>query len=327
MRGAAVACGLVLAAAAPCAGQTHLVIVSGLGGDPQYTEAFYQWGAALADAASKLGVPDTNIFFLAENPERDRRIAGAPTREEVARVLSRLEGKVQGQRSALWIVLIGHGSDRGEPRLSLPGPDLSARELGQMLERFSGARVAVINTASASGGFLPVLSRPGRVVVTATRSGFEQNQTLFPKFFSEAFSGTGADLDKDGRISLLEAFVYARESVRRYYEADQRLLTEHAMLDDDGDGAGTDQPSESEGDGVLAARMFLDAGVLPEAMVADAELAALLARKDSLEARIAELRSVRGAMAQGEYEKRLEELLVELALVDRAIRERGGRDR
>jgi hypothetical protein len=300
-----------------------LLIVSGLGGDAHYSRVFYEWGASLADAASKLGVPGTNIFFLSENPAGDRRVAGAPTRDEIRRILSALGGRA-GRGSALWVVLIGHGSDRGEPRLSLPGPDLSARELDSMLGAFSEWKVAVINTTSASGGFLPVLSRAGRVVITATRSGFEQNQTIFPKFFVEAFAGSGADLNKDGKVSLLEAFVYARNGVRRYYEADQRLLTEHAMLDDSGDGTGTYEPSEFEGDGALAARMFLDAGVAPAA-VADAELGALLSRKDSLEARIAELRSLRGAMAEEEYERQLEELLVELALVDRAIRERGGR--
>jgi hypothetical protein len=148
---------------------------------------------------------------------------------------------------------------------------------------------------------------------------------VFAEFFAEAFWGSGADLNKDGRVSLLEAFVHTRESVRRYYEADQRLLTEHALLDDDGDGRGSDQPSEVGGDGVLASRMFLDAGVGAWVAVADSQLAALLARRDSLEERMSELRSLRGAMPEGEYERRLEQLLVELALTDRAIRERGGK--
>ncbi len=325
MRRSAIVCTLLWAVAPPCGGQTYLLIVSGLGGDAHYAEVFYQWGSSLADAASKLGVPDSNIFFLAENPGRDPRISGVPTKEEIARILSALARKTP-QGSGLWVVLIGHGSDREEPRLSLPGPDLSARELGEMLESFANASVAVVNTASASGGFLPVLSRPGRVVVTATRSGFEQNQTVFPRFFAEAFSGAGADLNKDGRVSLLEAFVYARESVRRHYEADQRLLTEHAMLDDNGDKSGSDRPSEEGGDGAFAARTFLEAPVAA-AVVADAEFFALLAKKDSLEKRIAELRSVRGAIPEEEYEKRLEELLVQLAMVDRAIREREGRPR
>lgn len=301
-----------------------MVIVSGLGGGAQYTETFYRWGSSLVDAASEAGIPDSNIFFLAENPDRDRRILGESTKESVAQTLLQLARKA-GRGSTLWVVLIGHGSDRGEPRLSLPGPDLSARELNHMLEAFAHSRVAVINTASASGGFVPVLSRPGRIVVTATRSGFERNRTVFPQFFTEAFSRSGADLDKDGKVSLLEAFLYARESVRRYYEADQRLLTEHAVLDDNGDGRGSDQPSENGEDGAFAAQMFLEAEVA--AVLADAALAALVAKRDSLEVLIARLRSLRGTISDEEYEKRLEELVVELARIDRAIREREGRPR
>lgn len=317
------AVGLSLALAAPCSAQSYLVVVCGLGGEEQYREAFYQWGVSLVEAAARLGIPPSDIFFLAETPERDRRIVGPPTKAQVEQILRRLSQQRDSALS-LWVVLIGHGSDRGEPRFSLPGPDLSAVDLKRMLEPWEQSRVAVINAASASGGFLPVLSRPGWVVVTATRSGFEQNQTVFPQFFVEAFARQVADLDKDGRVSLLEAFVHARESVRRHYQNEGRLLTEHAMLDDNGDGEGSDLPAESSKDGALAARTFLAPAVEPVA-VADSELALLLKKRDSLDWEIARLKSFRGSLSQEEYERQLEALLVELALVDRAIGIRGGR--
>lgn len=317
------AVGLSLALAAPCSGQSYLVVVCGLGGEAHYREAFYEWGVSLIEAASRLGVPPSNIFFLAENPERDGRITGPPTKEQLEHILHRL-GENRHSALSLWVVLIGHGSDRGEPRFSLPGPDLSGAELRRMLEPWEKSRVAVINAASASGGFLPVLSRPGWVVVTATRSGFEQNRTVFPKFLVEAFAEQGADLDKDGRVSLLEAFVHTRESVRRHYQNEGRLLTEHALLDDNGDGEGSDVPAENGKDGALAARTFLAPTWEPVA-VADSQLAVLLKKRDSLDFEITRLKSSRESLSQEEYEQQLEALLVELALVDRAIANRGGR--
>jgi hypothetical protein len=89
----------------------------------------------------------------------------------------------------------------------------------------------LVNTASASGDFVPVLSGPNRVLVTATKTGFERNETIFGEFFVDAFASDGADTDKDNRVSVLEAFTYARREVTRRYEDSNRLLTEHALLE------------------------------------------------------------------------------------------------
>ena len=47
-----------------------------------------------------------------------------------------------------------------------------------------------------------------------------------------------ADSDKDGRISLWEAFAYASTLVKQYYEQRGQLSTERPVLDDTGDGVG-----------------------------------------------------------------------------------------
>lgn len=313
-----------LALAGPARAQTHLLVVSGLGGEPRFAKLFYQWGSTLVDAAARLGVPDSQLVFLAEDPSLDpRRIAGRSTRDEMGRVMRALATRATPD-ALIMIVMLGHGSDRGDPRLSLPGPDLSARELADMLSALPAGRVVVVNTASASGGFVSALSARGRVVVTATKSGFEQNHATFGGHFVEAFAGTEADADKDERVSLLEAFRYARQAVRGAYDSDKRLLTEHALLDDNGDGVGSEEPDATTGDGVLAAAVFLAA--VPAAAVAatDPELRGLLERKGSLERQIAELRSRRSNMSADEYDRQLEALLVELAQTDRRIHERTG---
>ena len=136
-------------------------------------------------------------------------------------------------------MLIGHGTfDGKEAKFNLRGPDLSATELAAWLKPFRRP-VIVINCASSSSPFLNQLSAPERIIVTATRSGYEDNFARFGKFMAEAIADPAADLDKDGQTSLLEAFLMASRRVKEFYEADGRLVTEHALLDDNGDGLGT----------------------------------------------------------------------------------------
>jgi hypothetical protein len=183
-------------------------------------------------------------------------------------------------------------------------------------------QVAVVNAASASGDFLPVLSGKNRVVITATKSSYERNETLFPQHFVNAYTAPGADTDKDERISLLEAFVYAKREVTRAYETDTRLPTEHAMLDDDGDRRGTAEPNPQAGDGA-AARRFIVGGTRTATAATGNAPAALVARKSQLEAQVDSLRRRKESMAADEYEQQLEKLLVDLARVSQAIREGG----
>ena len=78
-------------------------------------------------------------------------------------------------------------------------------------------------------------------------------------------------MDKDGRVSMLEAFTWTRRRVAESYERDGQLLTEHAVLDDDGDGKGTDEPGQPGGDGALARTLFLSAAAAARAAGRDAD--------------------------------------------------------
>lgn len=330
------AMGLVLLCLALCikaaSAQTYVVVVSGVGGDPHFTGRFTRWGADLADAfRQRLAASQANVVFLAERPERDASINGPATKERLEAALRDL-GQRAGADADVVLVLFGHGSDReGDPRFNLVGPDVTAADLGTWLAGIRARRIVVVNTASASGAFIPALAGPGRVVVTATRSGFERNATQFGEYLVRALTAAGgaeeaagaADTDKDGRLSVLEAFEYARRETARAYDQEKRLLTEHAQLDDDGDGKGTLEPTATGGDGALAATVFLTASqTMVAADLADPDVKRLYARRDSLERLVVELRGTRGSMQVEAYERELEELLVELAMTNRALRER-----
>jgi hypothetical protein len=189
----------------------------------------------------------------------------------------------------------------------------------------------VVNAASASGEWVKALSGRNRVVITATRSGSEANATVFPRFFVDALAGTGADTDKDGRVSLLEAYDYARREVARAYESDNRLLTEHAQLDDDGDGKGTSEAgvrvasgaNAGGSDGALARRIFLSAGAATSTVAAGD--ARLVTRRDSLQNAVEALRARKETMPAAAYDAELERLLVALATTNAQLRANGGR--
>ncbi len=314
----------------PAAAQdTRVLLVVGLGGDDAYRRTFQGWAMTLRTAAlERLGVAPGAFVYLGERPaDAPEVISAQSTKANVAAALARM-AREAGPRDRILVVLVGHGSGQGEDaQLNLPGPDLTPPELDVMLRDFPTQTVAVVNTASSSGPFASGLSGPNRIVVTATRTAQERNETQFGGFFVEALAGEGADLDKDGRVSLLEAFEYARQEVLRYYGERNLLATEHAQLEDDGDGKGTAEPGEGTPDGLVARTFFLGsvrgAAVLPDS-VADPVLRALYQERIELERRIQELRALRGRMEEARYEAELEELLVALALKSREIREKGG---
>jgi hypothetical protein len=222
------------------------------------------------------------------------------------------------------IVLIGHGSAQaGTARFNLPGPDLTAAEYQKLLEPLTARKIGFVNTASASGAFVATLTAPGRTVVTATRSGMEGNETVFARFFVDAYAVDGADTDKDNKVSLLEAYTFAARETERWYNEQNRLLTEHAQLDDDGDGKGAAKPDGRTGDGMVARTLVL--GGVPAAVAANPALKALYDERKALEEKVATLRSMKASMDAAIYERELEKLLLELAEKNQQIRQAEGK--
>jgi hypothetical protein len=324
----------LVASLPPCgvlrAQRTHLLIVSGLGGEPPYSEHFRNWGLALADVGRKrYAIPDSEIVYLAEEGAKDPRITGVSTKVNVEGALGRF-AKRAAPGDEVVIVLIGHGSgSQDDSKISLPGPDMTARDFARDLAAFSTQQVGFVDLTSASGDMLPVLSAANRVIITATKSSFERNESVFVRYFIAALTGDGADVDKDGRVSLLEAYRYAVTETKRYYDDQGRLQTEHAQLDDDGDKKGTAEPElrvASGTDGALARRMFLGGGVYASMAGAnDPRLASLYKERFALEGRIDELKKRKASMSADAYDDALENLLVELAMKAKAIRTMEGR--
>jgi len=317
-----------LALAGPATAQTTWVVnVVGLGGDPAYTETFTGWANELErHLTTQWGVSPEHVVTLGE----DTALAGVDQesrRENIEATVARLAAEA-GPADRILFVLIGHGSWRdGVAALNIPGRDIPAAEWDALLDGLGDRRVALVNVASSSGPFAEALAAPGRVIITATRSGQERNETQFGRYFAEAFGGDAADLDKDGRLSLLEAFVYARSETARYYGEEGLLATEHAQLEDDGDGEAIDIPVAESSDGpVAAAFRFGASSATAEGapLPSDSTSLRIQAEIAEIEAELATLRTRRGEMSQEAYDAELEALLVELALRNRELRGRSG---
>lgn len=287
-----------------------VLVVVGAEGTDEYGKQFRTWAGQWKQAAQRgharlntIGVDepgDTNDHDLLKQRIEDEAKAGG--------------------HEPLWLVLIGHGTFDGKTaRFNLRGPDVSSSELAAWLASMERP-LAVVNCASASGPFINDLSGANRVIITATKSGFEHNFAHFGEYLSAAIVDPKADLDKDDETSLLEAFLLAAAGVKEFYESDGRLATEHPLVDDNGDRLGTPADwfrglravkSAKDGatlDGLRASQFQLVASDSKPQLSADERR-----RRDEIEAAIARLREQKPTLTEEDYFEQLEPLLIELA--------------
>jgi hypothetical protein len=286
------------------------LIFVGAGGEPEYAQQFEKWTTELKSALSEGFGFDAQKLLVVQNAK------ATDVRNTFAQLKSQMDAN-----NVLFVFFIGHGSfDGKESKFNLVGPDIAASEYNTLLSALPTKRVIVLNMASASGEFVKSLSAKGRIVITATKSGQETNATRFPGFFIAALRAPDADTDQDGHTSVLEAFVYANRLTADFYTRAGRLATEHALLDDNGDGVGREKAEA--GEGLLARATYLDSLSIDEA-AATAATGRLLKERTRLEGEIEQLIARKRTMPEAEYESTLERLFIELAKVNRSIKQAG----
>ncbi|MES1254263.1 MAG: hypothetical protein ABUS56_01565 [Acidobacteriota bacterium] len=303
-------CGAPVRAAAQ---DSHLLVITGVSGDAAHAAQFHKWASALVTAAiEKDGVPADHITYLAEDVTVDAgRIRARSTRPNVEKAVADL-AKASRPGDPITIVLIGHGAFDGKvASFNLPGPDLTAGEWATLLGTLAGRQVAFVDTTASSGPFVAAVAAPGRTVVTATKTGGERNEPQFGAFFTEAFGEPSADADRNGHVSIFEAFTYANNKVAKVYEQAGLLRTEHATLEDGHDG-------------VQAATQFLtahpsDGGLQVD--TTDPVMRALVAEREALQRDVDALKLRKSTLDPSRYEHDMEALLTDLALKTKAIRD------
>jgi hypothetical protein len=305
---------LAIPSRASAADHYALLVVGAPGGD-RFKAEYATWERQMVTAlVDQLGFERDRLDVLSGASEDPARAA---TAAHVEAALDRLRGRLR-EDDLLLLVLMGHGTaDDGAAKFNLVGPDLTSVEWGRLLHDMPG-RLVVVDTTAASSPFLSDLAGRGRIVITATNSTAQRYDTVFPAEFLSALKDPAADLDKNGRVSVWELFTYTSRTVARHFEREGLLATEHAVLDDSGDGVGVEAGGDETGDGALARATYLERD--PIEATADAALAALLARRRTLEEEAEALRQQKATLPREQWEREFERLMIELARVSHRIR-------
>ncbi len=283
---------VALLSASAHAQSTRALIISGVSGEPRLAQQFEHDATAIRDALAKRFGAATVVLTEGSTPRSDKAT--------ITQALQSLAG-ISKPGDQVLIVLIGHGSAQGgDVRFNIPGPDITADELARALQALDKHQVAVVVATSSSGAFISPLNGAGRVIITATKSGGQNEEVVFGSHFAKALSEDVADINKDGAVSLTEAFEYSKTEVARFYKQHNRIATEQATLT----GAGAEgfvlRAPRSKSNDPLLQRLYSERAILEQRITAHK------AKKSSLRIDV--------------YEAELERMLIQLATVERQIR-------
>ncbi len=296
--------------------RASVLIAVGAGGEEKYGNAFAKWAADWERACDAGGAKHLTVGLNKIAPD------AKPAQSDRERLKAALDAEPREGANELWIVLLGHGTaDAKDAKFNLRGDDLAVSELAAWLKPFKRTTV-VVCAFSSSGAWLKPLAAPDRITVTATKNGSENNYARFGGHLAQAIGDLGADIDKDGETSLMEAWLTAARRTAEFYKDEGRLATEHSLLDDNGDGLGT-PPDFFTGvrlakksrdgkatDGPSAAQIHLVRSAAERALTAEQR-----SQRDALERDLAALHERKGTMKEDDYFRELETLMLKIARV------------
>jgi hypothetical protein len=301
--------GALLLWALPAQGAGYFVTVAGLGGEPDYEQRFTAMATDL-DKILKGSGGEVHVYTLT---------GAQATREHLTQTLAQVARDAK-QDDEFTLTLIGHGTyDGTEYKFNLPGPDITAAELAALCDRIPAKRQLIVNTTSASGGSVSAFAKPGRGVISATKSGTEKNATVFARYWVEALRDPTADANKNDTISALEAFEYADRKTAGFYDSQKRLATEHPSFEDTGKGDPVRARSTENGEGLFLSSFPLARLGAAQKAASDPAKRDLLAKKESLEEKIDMLKYQKAAMEPDDYKQQLTATLLELARVQEEL--------
>ena len=300
--------GLILLMPSVVLADSSALILRGVAGDPEHEQKFEKWTAGTSKAlVEKFGFSADRVIVL----------TGQKTvQAEIQKAFATLKQQLKAG-DTFFLFFIGHGSgEDGVYKFNISGPDYTADDYNRLLATLNVGRIVIVAATPASGAALDKFAGKNRVVVTATRSGQEGNDIVFYDYFLEALQNPAADEDKDQKVSVWEAFKYAVGGTERFYKEEGRLATEHPQISDNG----TEKTDAKAKEPPLLARstsFVVDRPVVSS----DPKLQALYNQRKDIEQKLEALRVNKNSMPAAEYEKQLDELLVQLALKNQEIRQ------
>jgi hypothetical protein len=280
---------------------SYFVTVAGLGGETEFENRFEDWAKTLdkiyrSDPSSKVDTLYGEQATKANVEAKLRALASTKPDDQVV------------------ITLIGHGTfDDREYKLALPGPDISATDLGLLLDKIP-AKQLIVDMTTSSGGSIPILEKPKRVIIAATKTGTEKSSVaIFPRYWIEALEDPATDTDKNDSISALEAFKYAQAKVTKFFETENRLATEHAVIEDAGKGEGVKDPSTDNGEGRVANTFIIMRLGKAAAIAKDPAKLTLLKHLEEVDEKLDQLKYEKASIDPQDYRKQLQTLMIDRA--------------
>ena len=284
------------------------LIIQGVGGSDEYTAKFAKWAMGTHNVLiEEFGFAKDHVVVIAGDESR---------KAAVEKAFEDFKKQVKPDDTFI-LFLIGHGSFDTDYKLNIMGQDLTGAEYGKLIDSLKPGRSIIVGGTTASGGLFESMSARNRIIVAAARSG-EKEEGMFYEHFLAGMKGLAADENKDKKISVWEAFKFASAGIERVYKEQTRLQTEHPGLSANGAPQVASNTSEQEAP-VLARVTSLNADRV--ATVSDPRLQALLTEKRAIEQRIETLRLDKNLLPEAEYDKRLEDLIVELTRKNQQIQE------
>ena len=192
--------------------QTHLLVITGVPGDD----------------GARAEIPDVGDDVHRRGEEEGRR-AGRAT-SPISRTSSR---RAQASRrrfadlgsrvkpgDAVFVLLLGHGSFNGtQAAFNLPARISPWRNGRKLLAKLPAQRVAFVNTTSSSGAFLSARSRRRAARSSPRpRPAASATRRSSPSSSSPPSTTPAADRDRNGHVSVAEAFEYAKTKVAQAFQ-------------------------------------------------------------------------------------------------------------
>jgi len=234
------------------AGTQRALIVVGLPGNEEFHERFIESTTLIHNAlVNRFGFEKEDVRILFGQAEGAVEIetfpvSGRSTLEEIAEASKALSAEVTADDQA-WVFVIGHSYwDGRTSHFNIPDRDITHEQLSKSFANLGGEQSVFFICAPASGPYIKALSKPNRIVITATEVAGETNASHYhsavAKTMMEIGEGPEFDLDKDGVVSVLDLYVKSTQTLADMYLDNEPALiaTEHPLLDDNGDGSGSE---------------------------------------------------------------------------------------
>jgi len=241
-------------------GKTYVLIVGGINKDSKEhlakDRALMGLRRFILDNA---GVESGRLSVLVDRESSVRKDSNVSTAGNLKKQIDRFSAEANNGDRFIFYYMGQANIVSDTLRLNLPGPDITDKQLAEWINEIKASSMLIVLDCPCAGLAVKDVAGPNRIIIGACTAD-QHYSTQFSEYFVPALLDEGSDTDKDGRISLLEAFTSASRSVDDFYRRQALLTTETPVLEDNADGIPSRQPwryKQDKMDGLLASKFFL----------------------------------------------------------------------